>query len=59
MLAYIELEGVDTVFLTRVVNCRPEDVYIGMPVRARFRRLVEWTPNDVVFVPEEAATGRE
>ena len=55
VLAYIELEGIDTVFLSRVAGCRPEDVYIGMPVRARFRRLVDWTPNDVVFVAEEGA----
>jgi len=59
VLAYIELKGIDTVFLSRVVGCPPEDVYIGMPVRARFRRLVDWTPNDVVFVPEEAATNEE
>ncbi|MGB6837929.1 MAG: Zn-ribbon domain-containing OB-fold protein [Dehalococcoidia bacterium] len=51
VLAYIELEGIDTVFLSRIEGCAPEDVYIGMPVRAKFRRLVEWTPNDVTFVP--------
>lgn len=54
VLAYIELDGIDTVFLSRVVDCRPEDVYVGMPVRARFRRLPEWSPNDVVFVPTDA-----
>jgi len=53
VLAYIELEGIDTMFLSRVTGCKPEDVYIGMPVRAKFRRLVDWTPNDVVFVPAE------
>ena len=53
VLAYIELEGIDTVFLSRVTGCKPEDVYIGMPVRAKFRRLVDWTPNDVMFVPAE------
>jgi len=51
VLAYIELAGVDTVFLTRIKGCKPGDVYIGMPVRAQFRRLVDWTPNDVWFVP--------
>jgi uncharacterized OB-fold protein len=59
VLAYIELEGIDTVFLSRVVDCRPEEVYIGMPVRARFRRVVDWTTNDVAFVPDEAATENE
>jgi uncharacterized OB-fold protein len=51
VLAYIDLPGIDTMFLTRVRDCRLEDVYIGMPVRAKFRRLVDWTPNDVWFVP--------
>lgn len=51
VLAYVGLAGIDTVFLTRIKDCKLEDVYIGMPVRARFRRLVNWTPNDVCFVP--------
>jgi len=51
VLAYVGLPGIDTVFLTRIKDCKLEDVYIGMPVRARFRRLVNWTPNDVCFVP--------
>ena len=38
-------------FLTRIKNCSPDEVYVGMPVRARFRRLVDWTPNDVWFEP--------
>jgi uncharacterized OB-fold protein len=59
VLAYIELEGIDTVFLSRIAGCKPEEVYIGMPVRAKFRRLVDWTPNDVVFVPLEKAAAEE
>jgi len=51
VLAYVALPGIDTVFITRIKECKLEDVYIGMPVRAQFRRLVEWTPNDVWFVP--------
>jgi hypothetical protein len=55
VLVYIEFDGIDTVFLSRVADCRPDEVYIGMPVKARFRRLVDWTPNDVIFVPLEGA----
>lgn len=51
VLAYIEFDGIDTVLLTRLANVKPEDVSIGMPVRAKFKRLVEWSPSDVSFVP--------
>lgn len=51
VLAYVELPGIDTLFLTRIKGCAPEEVRIDMPVRARFRRLVDWTPNDVWFEP--------
>lgn len=51
VLAYIELPGIDTVFLSRVEGVPVDKVYIGMPVKAKFRRLPEWSPNDVVFVP--------
>lgn len=51
VLAYVELPGIDTVFLTRIKGCEPDEVYVGMPVKARFRRLVDWTPNDVWFEP--------
>ena len=53
VLAYVRLPGIDTLFLARIKGCPPEEVYIGMPVRARFRRLVDWTPNDVWFEPVE------
>lgn len=56
VLAYVELPGIDTVFLSRIKGCRPEEVHIGMPVRARFRRLVDWTPNDVWFEPLQSPT---
>ncbi len=51
VLAYIEFPGIDTVFLSRVEGVPVEQVQIGMPVRARFRRLPEWSPTDVTFVP--------
>ncbi len=51
VLVYVELPGIDTVFLSRLVGVKPEDIVIGMPVKARFKRLVEWNANDVYFVP--------
>ena len=39
----VEQEGLR--FITNVVDCRPEDVHIGMPVRVQFEQ------NGEVFVP--------
>ncbi len=53
-LGLIEFDGVDTLFMSRLVGDVP--VRIGMPVRARFRRKKTWSVNDVYFVtaPEGA-----
>ncbi len=51
VLAYVEFDGIDSVLLSRLVGVNPEDVRIGMAVRARFKRLVDWSPSDVYFVP--------
>jgi uncharacterized OB-fold protein len=51
VLAYIEFDGINTVLLTRLVGAKLDEVRIGMKVRAKFKRLVEWSPNDVFFVP--------
>ena len=48
MLGLIEFEGVDTLFMTRLVGI--EQPQIGMPVRAHFRRKKTWSVNDVYFV---------
>ena len=37
-LILVEFDGVDTLFLSRLVGAEPEEVMIGMPVRARFLR---------------------
>jgi uncharacterized OB-fold protein len=47
MLGLIEFEGVDTLFMTRLVGI--EQPKIGMPVRAHFRRKKTWSVNDVYF----------
>ena len=50
-LVLVEFDGVDTLFLSRLVGAAPEEVTIGMAVRARFLRNVKFRPTDVYFVP--------
>lgn len=52
-LALIEFDGVDTFLLTRVIGVEQDDMRIGLPVRARFRRNAQFKPTDVYFVPVE------
>ena len=50
-LILIEFEGINSLFMSRLVNKENKNVYIGMPVRARFKRLQKFDVNDVYFVP--------
>lgn len=57
VLALIEFEGVDTLFLSRLVGFDPDEAsleWIGMKVRPRFRRNSKLKPTDVYFVPADA-----
>jgi hypothetical protein len=61
VLALIEFEGANTLFLTRLVGLDPADAsldWVGMKVRARFRRLSKFKPTDVYFVPAEGVPAR-
>lgn len=54
VLALIEFEGVDTLFLTRLRGMDPDAAsldWIGMEVRPRFVRNSKLKPTDVYFVP--------
>ncbi len=54
VLALIEYEGVDTLFLARLMGVDPAAPsldWIGMPVRARYRRNSKIAPTDIYFVP--------
>lgn len=54
VLALIEFEGVDTLLLSRLTGVDPDQAsldWIGMPVRAQFRRNAKLKPTDVSFVP--------
>ena len=54
VLVMIEYEGVDTLFLSRLMGVDPDDAsidWIGMEVRPRFLRNSKLKPTDVYFVP--------
>jgi len=56
VLALIEIEGVDTLFLTRLMGVDPQAPaldWIGMPVRPNFLRNSKLKPTDVYFAPAE------
>lgn len=56
VLALIEFEGVDTMFLTRLVGVdplKPTLDWIHMDVKAKFVRNSKFKPTDVYFVPEK------
>jgi uncharacterized OB-fold protein len=50
-LILVEFAGVDTIFLSRIIGAAPEEVKIGMKVKARFLRNSKFKPTDVYFVP--------
>jgi hypothetical protein len=50
-LILVEFDGIDTLFLSRLIGAEPEEVTIGMAVRAKFRRNAKFRPTDVYFVP--------
>ncbi|MBI3910303.1 MAG: Zn-ribbon domain-containing OB-fold protein [Armatimonadetes bacterium] len=51
-LVLVEFDGVDTLLLARLVGAEQEEIHVGMPVRARFRRKPQFKPTDVYFVPQ-------
>jgi uncharacterized OB-fold protein len=60
VLALIEFDGLNTLFLTRLLGLDPDQAsldWIGMAVRPRFLRNSKLKPTDVYFVP--SAQGEE
>ncbi|HLA79688.1 MAG TPA: Zn-ribbon domain-containing OB-fold protein [Vicinamibacteria bacterium] len=58
VLALVEFERVNTLFLTRLLGVDPEQAsldWIGMEVRPRFLRNAKLKPTDVYFVPAAGA----
>ena len=54
-LALVEFEGVNTLLLARLIGATEKEIRVGMPVKAKFRRLAQFKPTDVYFVPAEKA----
>ncbi|MCL4336149.1 MAG: Zn-ribbon domain-containing OB-fold protein [Candidatus Thermoplasmatota archaeon] len=50
-LIMVEFDGVDSLFMSRLVGADQEDMKIGMKVKAKFRRNQKFSPTDVYFVP--------
>ena len=50
-LILVEFDGINTLFLSRLIGVKPDGVKIGMKVRARFLRNCKFKPTDVYFVP--------
>lgn len=54
ILVLVEFDGVDTLLLSRLVGLDPKEAsldWVGMKIKARFRRLSKFKPTDVYFVP--------
>lgn len=57
VLALIEFEGADTLFLTRLVGVDPQQAtldWIGMKVKAHYLRNSKFRPTDVYFTPADS-----
>ena len=52
-LVLVEFDGVDTLFLSRLVGVERADIRIDMKVKAKFRRKATWSVRDVYFVRTE------
>jgi len=50
-LVLVEFDGVNGLFMSRLRDCKQKDIYVGMPVEARFARKPEYLVRDVWFVP--------
>ena len=52
-LALVEFEGIDSLLLARVKDAVESDLYVGMPVEARFDPNPKYSITDVWFVPKK------
>ena len=50
-LALVEFDGFDTLFLTRLIGPKTEDIFVGMKIKARFKKKPRYLVSDVYFVP--------
>ena len=52
-LALVEFEGADSVLLVRLKECAESEIYVGMPVEARFSLTPKYSITDVWFIPSK------
>jgi uncharacterized OB-fold protein len=52
-LVLVEFDGVDTLLLSRLFGVEEKDIFIGMKVRAKFRKPARYLISDVHFVPAQ------
>ncbi len=52
-LILVEFEGVNTLFLSRLIGVEPQDVKIGTKVKAQFLRHSKFKSTDVYFVARD------
>src|SRR5271157_1854785 len=50
-LALVEFDGVGSLLLVRLRDCVESDLYVGMPIEARFDPNPKYSVTDVWFVP--------
>jgi uncharacterized OB-fold protein len=53
-LVLVEFDGVDTLFLSRLIGVERAEMRIGMNIKAKFRRKATWSVRDVYFVRGES-----
>lgn len=51
-LILVEFKDVNSLFFSRLIGADFEDIYIGMEVRAKFRKMMKMNITDVYFVPK-------
>ncbi|MCL5803934.1 MAG: Zn-ribbon domain-containing OB-fold protein [Thermoplasmataceae archaeon] len=54
-LVLVEFEGFDSLFMARLIGAEQDDMYVGMPIVAKFKRLQSFSPTDVYFVPAKGS----
>lgn len=57
-LVLVEFDGVDTLLLSRLFGIEEEAIFIGMRVKARFRKPARYLISDVHFVPADGKSSR-
>ena len=56
-LAMVEFDGAGSLLLARLKDCVESEIYVGMPVAARFETHPKYLVTDVWFVPERPGDG--